>query len=115
ALAELRETFGEAGEVIDGAGDSLGHSAEEGEGAEGDDEGADAEAGDERAIEEACEEADGECAGGGDPDRPVGVAPEFAEDDCGQAHERADGEVDPAGDDDGGECDGEEADFEALA
>src|SRR5205823_6140708 len=46
--------------------------------------------------------------------REVGIPPEHAEGNGAQADERADGKVDAAGEDDGGEGEGEEAELDVL-
>ena len=51
----------------------------------------------------------------GSPGRNAGVAPEFAEEDGAEAEQRADGEIDAAGEDDGRHHQREQADFDRVA
>jgi len=52
---------------------------------------------------------------GGDGNGQAAVVPEFAEENGAETEERTDGQIDAGGDDDGGEREGEEADFAGVA
>ncbi len=115
AIAQREEALGEAGEGSRAASERFGESAEEREGAEGDDEGRQTEARDEGRNDATAQLADRDGTEPGDPRREAGIVPEHAKGDRAQAEQRADGEIDAAGEDDGRHDQREQSDLDGLA
>lgn len=114
-LADEKKRCGEI-RVGDGTmRDGFGESPEERVSTECHDEWREAQGGDQDGVEATGQGTEGEREACGDGDGEAAVVPEFAEEDRAQAEQRADGEVDTGGDDDGGEGEGEEADFARMA
>src|SRR5690606_32392889 len=92
------------------AGDHHDPTADHAHRPEGDDQGVDVEADHQQAVDQAEAEADAENEGVGEPDRPAPDNGDRAPHAGGEGHDRADRQVDAAGDDDQRHADRHDAD-----
>jgi hypothetical protein len=91
----------------------LGHAAKQREGAERDDQRRQPQPGDEQRIQRAARAAGEDRACGGQRHRQMPIVVRRPEGDGGEPHHRSDRQIDPAGDDDRRERDGEQAELDA--
>jgi hypothetical protein len=115
ALAQAKEVFGKAREVVHTPRQSLGQPAEQGERAERHDQRRNAEPRDEPPVQAASGRPYPKRSRDRDADGQTAVAVHFSQQHRGEAHKRADGQVDAAADDHRRQRHREQAQLDAQA
>ena len=112
ALPQKEERVGELGEVVDTSGQALGEAAKERKRPERDDQRRGAQTRDHEAVERSRQCSDAERDRRRDWDRHSRVAIQLAKKHRRKPHQRADGQVDLAANDDGRQREGQEPDLD---